>query len=117
MRIISNSSITHNLANIGQVSFSDDDSFGVVGENEMRNIEIFAPRGINYKPCEGDNLLLIKADGKAVVGGVLNTDTHNLQAGEMHIGGSAGNYIYLKNNGDVVINGLIINKLGEIANL
>ena len=43
-------------------------------------------------------------------------DMSKLESGEVELRSLGGAYILLKNNGDVVINGLVINRQGVIEN-
>lgn len=98
---------------IAQVSYSEGAGFGAVGESEHRQIPVFAPRGICYRPCEGDNLLLIPVDGADVCAGVLSGE--NLEPGELALSSAGGARILLKKNGDVVINGVVISRDGVVT--
>ena len=82
--------------------------------SEQRDISLFAPRGMRYRPAEGDNLLMISGEGRDVCAGVLSK-TGGLLPGEMEICGPAGSYIKFMQSGDIIINGLIITKSGEMC--
>jgi hypothetical protein len=113
MRLIKNAPKEQQGATVAQVTFSEAGNFGVVGASEYRGIPVFAPKGIAYRPCEGDNLLILPVDGTDVCIGAL-AYTDGLAAGELRLSGPSGASLWLKNNGDVVINGLIITKTGQI---
>ena len=113
MRILGNAPKQTKSATVAQVSFSDTGDFGVVGPAEYRGVPVFAPRGISYRPCEGDNLLVLPVDGTDVCAGVLSA-CGGLEAGELRLCGSGGGEIRLKNSGDVVINGVTITRDGRI---
>ena len=100
-------------ATVAQVSFSDSEVFGAVGASEHRGVPVYAPRGIAYRPREGDRLLLISADGVPVCVGALSTTT-NLLSGELMLYSEGGAEIILKNNGEISLNGLIITSDGRI---
>ena len=113
MRILQASPARRAAATVAQVSFSESGDFGAVSSAEQRGIPVFAPRGILYRPCEGDNLLLLSADGADVCAGVL-CQSQGLAAGELKLSSSGGASIWLKNSGDIVLNGVTITKDGRI---
>lgn len=115
MRLIHSAPATGNgaTATVAQVTFSEGGSFGALGATEQRGIPAFGPRGIAYRPCEGDNLLVLRADGAEVCAGVLHQG-EDLPAGELRLASSGGAVIHLKNNGDLVLNGVVITRDGEI---
>lgn len=100
-------------ATVAQVSFSESGGFGAVGESEQRSLTVCAPRGFAYRPCEGDKLLLIPADGAMLCAGVLNS-TAGLEGGELRLSSAGGAVIELKNNGDIILNGWTITRAGEM---
>jgi hypothetical protein len=100
-------------ATVAQVSYSGIGDFGALGEAESRGIPVFAPRGISYRPREGDRLLLLRADGADVCAGCLATDA--LEPGELALASSGGARIHLKNNGEISLNGLVISPDGRIV--
>jgi hypothetical protein len=108
MRIIKNAGRNQGAsqATVAQVSFSGSGGFGALAEAESRGIAVFAPRGISYRPLEGDRLLLLRADGSDVCVGCLATEA--LEPGELALASSGGARIHLKNNGEISLNGLII---------
>lgn len=101
-------------ATVAQVSYADSGGFGAIGAGEQRGIPVFAPRGIAYRPCEGDNLLLIPADGAMTCAGVLSTGD-SLAPGELRLSSSGGASIRLMANGEIDLNGLRITKDGQIT--
>lgn len=113
MRLIQSDRRSPQSATVAQVSFSDTGGFGAVGAAEYRGVPVFAPRGISYRPCEGDNLLILPVDGTDVCAGVLSFP-EGLESGELRIAGAGGGSILMRKNGDVVINGLTITKAGAI---
>jgi hypothetical protein len=97
---------------VAQVSYSGSGGFGALAEAESRGISVFAPRGISYRPREGDRLLL-RADGADVCVGCLATVF--LEPGELALTSSGGARLHLKNNGEISLNGLIISADGQIV--
>lgn len=113
MRLLKNNPTRKSGATVAQVSFSESGSFGAVSATEQRGIPVFGPRGVAYRPCEGDNLLVLPADGTEVCAGVL-CRSEGLAAGELRLSSSGGASIWLKQSGDVVINDVTITKSGQI---
>jgi len=113
MRIVGGQARAQAGATVAQVSFSDSGGFGAVGASEYRGIPVFAPRGISYRPCEGDNLLVLPVDGTDTCAGVLSAPVA-LASGELRLSSSGGAEILLTQSGDVRINGVTITKDGEI---
>lgn len=95
------------------VSYSDRQGFGSVAQQEDRDMPIYAPRGISYRPSEGDQLLLIPVEGANMCAGV-RTNSAGLSGGELRLVSAGGASIYLKNNGSVLINGVEITKTGAV---
>lgn len=100
-------------ATVAQVSFSEGEGYGAVSAAEQRSLPVFCPRGIAYRPGEGDTLLLLPADGGNVCAGVL-CDAGGLAPGELRLASAGGAEICLRESGDVVINGVTITQSGEI---
>lgn len=113
MRIVYSGQRPAQGATVAQVSFSDAGDFGAVGAAEYRGVPVFAPRGVAYRPCEGDNLLILSVDGADACAGVLSAGS-GLEGGELRLTSAGGAAVLLKNSGDVVINGLTITKNGAI---
>ena len=100
-------------AYIAQVSYSEGGDFGALWDSERRDIPLFAPRGMRYRPCEGDNLLMLPGESRDVCAGVLS-HPGGLLPGELEICGPNGSRIKLCENGDVILNGLIVTKSGDM---
>jgi hypothetical protein len=115
MRIITNQTRAQGgaQATVAQVSYSGSEGFGALGEAESRGVPVFAPRGISYRPREGDRLLLLRADGADICVGCLASQDA-LQAGELMLASSGGARIHLKSNGEISLNGLRISAAGAI---
>ncbi len=103
----------HSQATVAQVSYSGSLGFGALAAAESRGVPVFAPRGLSYRPCDGDRLLLVRADGADVCVGCLSSQAP-VAEGELALASAGGARIHLKNNGDVTINGLTITKYGRI---
>lgn len=113
MRILQGAAPRRPGATVAQVTYSEGGSYGAVSSAEHRGVPIFAPRGIAYAPCEGDNLLMVDTDGADACVGVLSA-AEGLNGGELSLSSAGGASIRLCNNGDIVLNGVTITKSGEI---
>ncbi len=116
MRIVRDLPQQGESAVIAQVSYSDQNGFGVVGDSEITGALVFAPRGIAYRPCAGDHLLLMPVAGADTCLGAL-TSTAGLAPGELQLSSSGGATIRLCQNGDIKLNGVTITKEGQIIPL
>lgn len=115
MRLLRESAARAGGASIAQVNFSENGNFGAVGAMELRGMKVFAPRGIAYRPCEGDRLALLDAGGTDICIGALSSAAVELLPGELRLCSAGGACIDLKNNGDIVLNGLRITKDGRLV--
>lgn len=113
MRIIGKQNFKRVGATVAQVSFSDSVGVGAVAFGEARDIPVFAPRGISYKPCEGDRMLMLPVDGAETCVGCLSVCA-DIESGEIKLASAGGATVKLRNSGEVEINGLIITKNGQI---
>lgn len=89
---------------IARVSYAGSGGFGVVGASELRSPPTFAPRGIAYMPCRGDNLLLLNVGGGETCVGAL-ASAQGLKPGELRLYSSGGASILLDENGDIHLEG------------
>lgn len=113
MRLLTNTNAPQSGATVAQVSFSDSGGFGAVSSSESRGMPVFAPRGVAYRPCEGDRLLLMPVDGVETCVGCLSV-CDDVDGGELKLSSAGGASILLKNNGEIVLNGLVITKTGKL---
>ena len=80
-----------------------------------RGIESYAPYGYQSNPPVGESVMIIPSNnGQAVVGALCRVES--LEAGEIRLSSLGGAEILLKNDGSIVLNGLVINKHGVIEN-
>lgn len=85
----------------------------VSGSAEWRKIPFFAPYGFSYVPPRGARALLLPRGGSAVcVGTAMNAPA--LGEGECRLYSLGGAEIVLKNNGDAVVNGVVIHPDGSV---
>ncbi len=94
----------------GKVTSARNAKVIVQGDGEYRDLQLAAPWGIEGIPPEGAKVLVLTGSG-VCLGAVL--EESRVQPGELKLFSSGGAEIYLKNNGDVVINGQIFAKQGE----
>ena len=80
-----------------------------------RNIDCYAPYGYQSVPPVDEDVLMLPSNDSSVVLGTLNK-CNDVESGEIKIVSKGGAYIILKNNGDIVLNGLVINGGGVIQN-
>lgn len=115
MRLLNQSNREGTAPAVALVSYSDSQSFGAVSSSETRGVPVFAPRGISYRPCEGDRMLILPVDGADTCVGCLCVNT-GLASGELKLSSAGGATILLKNNGEIILNGLRISRDGKILN-
>ena len=113
MRLIRDSAPSRGGATVAQVSFSGNTGFGAVTHSESRGTPVFAPRGVMYRPCEGDRLLMLQVDGAETCVGCLSVPK-GIESGEIKICSAGGAEAIFKNNGEIHLNGLIITKDGKM---
>ena len=80
-----------------------------------RNIDSYAPYGYKSVPPVDEDVIMLESNDGAVVLGALSKD-ENIESGEVKISSLGGAYIILKNNGDIVLNGLVIDSRGVRQN-
>lgn len=85
----------------------------MVSTGVERNVDVFSPYGYSFSLPGGEGVLTARnADGQAIIG--INMKDTRLKQGEIKIVSKSGAYVYLKADGSVEINGLIINKNGVV---
>lgn len=98
----------------GNVLVSNDDGFGAGGTVAMRDVKSYAPYGYTSAPPVGEEVMLLPStDGQVLIG---TRASSSVEAGEIMIKSLGGAYIHLKNDGSIVLNGLVIDKNGVIHN-
>ncbi|MCD7873130.1 MAG: hypothetical protein LUG21_07540 [Clostridiales bacterium] len=102
-------------AETGTFTVSSDGFTEATGTLQSRNSECFSPYGYSFCAPVGEKVLIINSSSGAVCAGT-EMKKEKLEQGEICISSSGGASIVLKNNGDVVLNGLVINSAGEISN-
>lgn len=97
----------------GKSTLNSNGRVEVVSSSVNRNVDMYAPYGYSFSLPAGNNVLLAKGDGGQIGIGV-SVDSNELKTGEIKITSSSGGYIHIRQDGSVVINGLIINRNGEM---
>lgn len=82
------------------------ESFLVQGEKKFQSPEQVGPYGLASRAASGREAVML---GSYCAGVVADGDS-GLQAGEVRLYSAGGAEIWLKNNGDVVINGQVFEK-------
>ncbi len=99
-------------AELGQVTRSGK-QLTTAGTAEVRNIPMLVPYGVEGMPPKGENTMMIPCAQGAVCAGII-VNQMDVAEGEVRVFSMGGAEIRLKNNGDVVINGMVIDKTGRI---
>lgn len=103
------------VAENARLTISDSTHSEASGSATARNVVFYAPYGYCCHPPTGaDMLVLPSASGQATVG--IKMPDVPLEQGEVMISSLGGANIFLKNDGRVVINGLVIDSKGVIQN-
>ena len=97
----------------GRVTLNSSGELEAVSTGVERSVDVFSPFGYAYCVPADTDMLLARFDGKQGAIGITMED-EALDVGEIKITSPSGAYIHLKNDGSVVINGLVISKTGEI---
>lgn len=97
----------------GRVTLNDKGELEAVSTGAERSVRVYAPYGYSFSLPAGSELLMTRSSGEQVSFGT-EMKSDSLSEGEIKITSASGGYIYLKNDGSIVINGLTINKKGVI---
>ena len=89
---------------VGEV-LSNTGSLSIQAVGQYSAVPLAAPFGITYVPPKGTKVVLLEEDTVLCTGAI--SESVNLSEGELMLRSSGGAYIYLKNNGDIVINGQV----------
>ncbi|QAT48512.1 hypothetical protein EQM14_01245 [Caproiciproducens sp. NJN-50] len=82
------------------------------GVNEYRGLPFAGPWGIAYQPPNAAQAVIVSTSaGDACIGTM--AAGRDLKPGELLLYSSGGAELYLKNNGDIVINGQVFQKEAE----
>lgn len=102
------------VAEKGKVTLSDN-QLEAGATVTRRNIDSYAPYGYKSVPPVDEDVIMLESNDGAVVLGALSKD-EDIESGEVKISSLGGAYIILKNNGNIVLNGLVIDSRGVIQN-
>ena len=102
------------VAEKGKVTLSDN-QLEAGATVTRRNIDSYAPYGYKSVPPVDEDVIMLESNDGAVVLGALSKD-EDIESVEVKISSLGGAYIILKNNGDIVLNGLVIDSRGVIQN-
>lgn len=80
-----------------------------------RNRDTFTPYGYSYCAPVGEEVLIVNGSSGTVFAGT-KMSRPSLEQGEIKIASLGGASIILKNDGSVEINGLVIDRNGQIQN-
>lgn len=97
---------TQPQAQLGTVTGSEQTQIVARGTGEYRHVPAAAPYGIACLPPDGAQAVILASNSGNVCVGVL-AEEKDLQAGELMLYSAGGASIYLKNSGEVVINGQV----------
>ena len=93
------------IAQIGGVTIGGG-NVAVYTDVEQRGLELLSPGGYTWRPKVGQDVLVIKCGGEAVVAGAKQSGTPaDFTAGEVYIKSDGAGSIYLKNDGSLVVSG------------
>ena len=101
------------VSQTGKSTLNNNGNVEVVGSGVSRGVELYSPYGYSYSLPAGENVLLTKTNGTLSGVGV-GMSGSDLKNGEIRISALSGAYIHFTQNGDVIINGLKINRNGVI---
>ncbi len=104
----------NDVAEKGKVTLSDS-QIEAGATVTRRNIDCYAPYGYQSVPTVNEEVIMLPSNDGSVMLGTLNKCT-DIESGEVKIVSKGGAYIILKNNGDIVLNGLVIDGRGVIQN-
>lgn len=82
------------------------------GASEYRGLPFAGPWGIAYQPPNAARAVIVSTSAGDACIGTLAED-RGLAPGELLLYSSGGAELYLKNNGDIVINGQVFHKEGS----
>ena len=104
----------NDVAEKGKVTLSDS-QLEAGATVTRRNIDCYAPYGYQSVPPVNEEVIMLPSNDGSVMLGTLNKCT-DVESGEVKIVSKGGGYIILKNNGVIILNGLVFDGRGEIQN-
>lgn len=110
---VSDKKATPKTANTATVTASQNGFFEASCEYGIRSADFYFPYGIRSVAPTGFKVLFFNSqDEKCICG--CKSDCSDIESGEVEIFSQGGAKIELKNDGSVIINGLVINSEGVI---
>ena len=100
-------------AKLGAVTGNMQAGIVAQGSGEYRNLQAAVPYGIASLPPEGAQAVILTSDAGNICIGTLAEDK-GVAAGEVLLYSAGGASIYLKNSGEVVINGQVFAAKGAV---
>lgn len=108
-----NSGAEQPVIQVGKVTLNSNNQMEAASTSAQRSVQMFSPMGYSYAVPAGSSLVLAESDGEQVALGI-PMDNSTLKTGEIKIANQQGAYIYLRADGCVEINGLVIGVGGQI---
>jgi hypothetical protein len=106
---------SNQTAESGTITLSNNQSWEASATVNARNLSSFSPFGYSFSAPVGEEVILVpSSDGQVALG--TKMDSSQLENGEIKIVANSGACIYLKSDGSVEINGLVISPEGVINN-
>ena len=102
-------------AESGTVSVGGGSVIKTASTIQSEEVQNYAPYGYSAYAPDGEEILLINSAG-ATAGAGTKMKNENLSAGEIAITSIGGAKLFLKQNGDVEINGFVFTKDGKLIN-
>lgn len=100
-------------ATSAKVTMADKNVVCTTGSEEHRSLPNYAPFGVASVPPTGTQVLILDSEIGTVCTGCL-CDNKQVQSGELMLFSQGGACVLLKNNGDILLNGVRITKDGKI---
>lgn len=98
-------------ADLGMTTIGGEQA-GVLTRGEVRNLPVYGPGGFAWMPENGSAVLVIKGgpggQEQCVAGMQQTRIPEGMEAGEVYLYGPGNNSIYLRSNGMVEIQGLLV---------
>lgn len=103
----------NSAAETGIVTLNSNGFTEAAASMPSRNRDTFSPYGYCYCAPVGEEVLIVNGSSGTVFAGTKMGDS-SIEQGEIEIKSLGGACITLKNDGSVIINGLVIDKNGKI---
>lgn len=99
---------------IGTVALSGTGGVNISAQVDVAGTAFVAPYGVYSKPPEQERAaMMADQNGQYYLLGCIASN-QPIQSGEILIKAGSGAYLYLKSNGEIELNGLVINQNGQI---